>query len=140
MADGSLSQARSLRDIPALRQLALLVGIAAAVAAGISIFMWAQKPGMTPLYANLSSKDAAEVTEALRAANIEYALDDASGAVTQASAANRATRAWQLDAHPRGDFAGHRSWLRIALLLVQGVGIVLVVVLCLPTLERRRRR
>jgi len=35
---------------------------------------------------------------------------------------------------------GHRSWLRIVLLMIQAVGIVLVVVLCLPTLERRRRR
>ena len=65
---------------------------------------------------------------------------DASGAVTQASAANRATRAWQLDADPSGDMTGHRSWLRIALLAVQAIGLILVIVLCLPTLERRRRR
>ena len=65
---------------------------------------------------------------------------DASGAVSQAGSASRDTRAWQLDVAPRGDFDGHRSWLRIGLLLIQGVGIILVVVLCLPTLERRRRR
>jgi len=65
---------------------------------------------------------------------------DASGAVSQASSSNRATRAWRLDVAPSGDFAGHRSWLRIVLLAIQGVGIVVVVVLCLPTLERRRRR
>lgn len=81
MADMALSQARSLRDIPVLRQLALLVGIAAAVAAGIWMFMWAQQPGMEPLYANMSAKDSADVADALRAANIEYKIDDATGAV-----------------------------------------------------------
>jgi len=65
---------------------------------------------------------------------------DASGAASPAGTPSRGTRAWQLDDAPHGDFHGHRSWLRIGLLLIQAVGIVFVVVLCLPTLERRRRR
>jgi hypothetical protein len=106
----------------------------------------------TALVQQFVSHPTADVVQGLADDGIQYvvlpprvdsavaAAIDASGAVTQASAANRVTRAWQLDAHPRGDFAGHRSWLRIALLLIQAAGIVLVVVLCLPTLERRRRR
>lgn len=82
MADTALSQTRSLRDIPALRQLGLLLGIAAAVAGGISLWMWTQKPSMAPLYASLAPQDSASVAEALRAANIPYELDSASGAVT----------------------------------------------------------
>ncbi|WGL51511.1 glycosyltransferase family 2 protein [Nocardioides sp. BP30] len=106
----------------------------------------------TGLVQQLVSHPTDQVVQGLADVGIQYvvlpprvdssvaAAIDASGAVTQASAANRATRAWQLDVAPRGDFDDHRSWLRIALLVIQGVGIVLVLVLCLPTLERRRRR
>lgn len=106
----------------------------------------------TDLVQQLVSHPTDQVVHDLADAGIQYvvlppradssvaAAIDASGAVTQASAANRATRAWQLDVDPRGDFDDHRSWLRIGLLLIQAAGVVLVVVLCLPTLERRRRR
>ncbi|WP_026145950.1 glycosyltransferase family 2 protein [Nocardioides sp. Iso805N] len=106
----------------------------------------------TDLVQQLVSHPTDQVVQGLADAGIQYvvlpprvdrsvaAAIDASGAVTQASAANRATRAWQLDVDPRGDFDDHRSWLRIGLLVIQAAGIVLVVVLCLPTLERRRRR
>jgi GT2 family glycosyltransferase len=106
----------------------------------------------TDLVQQFVSQPTDQVVKGLADAGVQYvvlpprvdagvaAAIDASGAVSQAGAANRATRAWQLDARPRGDMTGHRSWLRIALLTVQAVGLVLVVVLCLPTLERRRRR
>lgn len=78
----ALRDARRLQDLPAMRQLGLLIGISLAIAAGIALFFWAQKPNLTPLYANLGEKDSAEIAEALRAANIEYHLDSGSGAVT----------------------------------------------------------
>lgn len=66
---------RGLKDLPIVRQLALLVGIAAAVAGGIAMFTWSQQPGYVGLYADLSGKDAADAADALRAANIPYKLD-----------------------------------------------------------------
>ena len=78
----SLRDARSLRDLPVLRQLGTMLGIALAIAAGIALFFWAQKPNYTPLYANLGEKDSSEIADALRAASIEYRLDAGSGAVT----------------------------------------------------------
>lgn len=79
---GSLSDARSLKDLPVVRQLGLLLGISLAIALGIALFFWAQKPNMTPLYSNLAEKDSAEIADALRAANIEFRVDGSSGAVT----------------------------------------------------------
>ncbi|HEY0913256.1 MAG TPA: flagellar basal-body MS-ring/collar protein FliF [Solimonas sp.] len=76
------SPARSLKDIPALRQLIMLVGVAVAVAAGFTVFNWSQKPDLAPLYGNLADKDAAEIGEALRAAKIPFQVDTASGAVS----------------------------------------------------------
>jgi flagellar M-ring protein FliF len=67
---------------PNSRQIGLLAGIALAVALGIWIFTWSQQPGYVPLYAGLTAKDGGEVVEALRAAEIPYRVDPASGAIT----------------------------------------------------------
>lgn len=68
-----------LLRIPAVRQVLLLIGVAMAVAAGFAIAMWSQTPGYTQLYSDLSASEAAEVTDALRAADIEYKVNNASG-------------------------------------------------------------
>lgn len=71
--------------IPAVRQIVLLVGIAAAVAAGFSIVLWSQSPSYSPLYADLGIQEAAQVADALRSADIDYELNaDGSILVPQA--------------------------------------------------------
>lgn len=77
--DNALSR---LQVLPGLRQMLLLAGLAAAIAAGLWLFFWSQAPGFVPLYAELGDREAAEVTDALRASGIEFKIDDASGAVT----------------------------------------------------------
>ena len=104
----------------------------------------------------LLSRPTPIVVEALAAAGIEYvvlpapadpdvsAALDATAALVAASAEDRDTRAWQVDQRLSADqLDGPRSWLRIALLLVQAVAVVVVLVLCAPTTSRtsaRRRR
>ena len=70
MAIMHLPDTRALKDVPALRQFAVLIGIAVAVAAGIGIWSWSQRPGYVPVFANLSDRDAGELAEALRSAGI----------------------------------------------------------------------
>lgn len=60
----------------ALRQLGLLLGLSLAVAAGVSLFMWAQEPSYRSLFAGLPAEDAAAVVQALQAAAIPYELDN----------------------------------------------------------------
>ncbi len=67
--------------IPAVRQVLLLVGVAASVAAGFAVVLWSQTPGYTQLYSDLDTADAAQVAEALRAADIQYKLDTETGVV-----------------------------------------------------------
>lgn len=67
--------------IPAVRQVLLLVGVAASVAAGFAVVLWSQTPGYTQLYSDLDNSDAAQVAETLRNANIEYKLDTETGVV-----------------------------------------------------------
>jgi flagellar M-ring protein FliF len=60
--------------IPAVRQVMLLIGVAAAVAAGFAVVLWAQAPGYAPLYADLGTQEAAEVADALKSSDIDYKL------------------------------------------------------------------
>ncbi len=80
MPASTMSLATVLR-IPAVRQIMLLIGVAAAVAAGFAIVLWSQTPGYTQLYGDVGAAEAAEITDALRAADIDYKLNDSTGAI-----------------------------------------------------------
>jgi hypothetical protein len=64
---------------------------------------------------------------------------DATAGLDQASAEDRSTRAWRVD-RPLAPSAveGPGSWWRTALLVVQGLAIVLALVLAAPTVRRGR--
>jgi hypothetical protein len=106
----------------------------------------------TALVRGLASRPTAESVDALAGQGIEYvvlpapadgdvaAALDATGGLVQASAEDRRTRAWQVDRPlSSDDLEGPRSWLRIALLVLQGVAVLAVLVLCAPSAERSRR-
>lgn len=64
-----------------LRPLLVLVGIAAAVAAGVTVVLWSQGPNWGLLYGGLSPGDANDVAQALQSANVPYKVDAASGGI-----------------------------------------------------------
>ena len=67
--------------LPALRQIGLMMGLAASVALGVAIVFWSQTPSYTLLYGNLSSQDAGQVIEALQKSGIPFKVNEATGAV-----------------------------------------------------------
>lgn len=71
---------RDLMQTPGLRQLSILVGLAASVAIGVTAAFWMRAPGYSTLYANVSDKEAGEVVGILGSAGIPYELD--TGAIT----------------------------------------------------------
>jgi flagellar M-ring protein FliF len=73
--------ARGLADIPGLKQVGLLAGVAAAVAAAIWLVLWSQGQSYTVLYGQLSERESGQVMDALTAAGIEFKLNP-SGAVS----------------------------------------------------------
>jgi flagellar M-ring protein FliF len=83
MADIVPTAARGLADIPGLKQVGLLAGVAAAVAAAIWLVMWSQGQNYTVLYGQLSERESGQVMDALTAAGIEFKLSP-SGAVSVA--------------------------------------------------------
>ncbi len=71
-----------LQSLQITRRLGLMAMIALAVAAGLFVFFWSQKPGMVPLYTGLDQKATAEATDLLRTAQIPFELDPATGGIT----------------------------------------------------------
>src|SRR5258706_2383630 len=72
---------RSIADIPSLKQIGLLAGVAAAVAAAVWLVLWSQGQNYTVLYGQLSERESGQVMDALTAAGIEFKLNP-SGAVS----------------------------------------------------------
>lgn len=64
-----------------LRQLAVLIGLAASVAIGVAVALWSQTPSYGLLYGALSSRDVGEIMDALQSSDIEFKVDHASGAI-----------------------------------------------------------
>jgi flagellar M-ring protein FliF len=75
-----------LSQNPVVRQLGVMVGIAASVALGVAVILWSQTPNYSILAGNLGQKDAMEILDVLRQSNIEFKVDETSGAVMVPSA------------------------------------------------------
>lgn len=71
----------NLSDMSMLRQLGLLVGLAASVAIGFAVVLWSQQPDYRPLYGSLEGMDASQVMQTLGAADISYTVEPNSGAL-----------------------------------------------------------
>ncbi|MFV3385991.1 flagellar basal-body MS-ring/collar protein FliF [Pseudomonas sp. NY15364] len=76
-----LSFLENLAEMSVLRQLGLLVGLAASVAIGFAVVLWSQQPDYRPLYGSLNGMDATQVVETLSAAGINYTVEPNSGAL-----------------------------------------------------------
>ncbi|VAX14246.1 Flagellar M-ring protein FliF [hydrothermal vent metagenome] len=68
-------------ELPVVRQVGLLVGLAASIAIGIGVVLWSQTPTFNILYSNVTAQDAQAMAEILKRNNIEFRLDPDSGAI-----------------------------------------------------------
>lgn len=71
-----------LTRMPGMRQLLILIGLAASISIGVTAAFWMSNPGYTVLFSNVSDKEASAIVNALGSAGIPYRLDNNSGAVT----------------------------------------------------------
>ena len=80
--NAEVAQLPAPAGLPAsLRPLLLLVGIAMAVAAGVTVVLWSRGPTYSLLYANLGTEDQAQITQALDAAQIPYRMQPGSSSI-----------------------------------------------------------
>ena len=73
-AGARLDSFKQIARTPAVRQLVLLVAVAAAVALGVAVVLWSRGPNYALLYAGLDQKDAAAITQQLQSTGTAYKL------------------------------------------------------------------
>lgn len=64
-----------------LRQVGLMVGLAASVAIGFGVVLWSQQGDYRPLYGSMDNLNAEEIMGVLDGENIKYKLDAANGSL-----------------------------------------------------------
>jgi len=64
-----------------LRQLVLMVGVAASIAIGIAIILWTVEPAYQPLFSDMSGYDPSEVSSILNQNDIAFKIEPKSGAL-----------------------------------------------------------
>ena len=86
-----MAEATTLPSSPAaaltasLKPVLLLVGIAAAVAAGVTVVLWSRGPSYSLLYANIAAEDQSAIAQALDAAQIPYRIQPGSNNIEVAA-------------------------------------------------------
>ena len=68
-----------------LKPILLLIGIAAAVAAGVTVVLWTRGPSYSLLYANIAAEDQSTIAQALDAAQIPYRIQPGSNNIEVAA-------------------------------------------------------
>jgi flagellar M-ring protein FliF len=79
---GELINPAGPRLVSGLKPLMLLVGVAAAIAVGVGVMLWAIGPTYSLLYSNLAAEETAQITQALDSARIPYKLDGAGNQIS----------------------------------------------------------
>ncbi len=85
MAEAATLNAGTLRHTieskPWLRQIMMMVGIAASVAVGVAAVIWSQEPEYRTLYGSMPPERSASVLDALSSSGIPYRLQQQTGAI-----------------------------------------------------------
>ena len=72
--DNISGQFVGMSNLPIVRQLGLLIGLAASIALGVGIYFWAKEPNYVPLFDGMSGADAAQVVTILEQGNTPYRM------------------------------------------------------------------
>lgn len=76
-----LKSAKGFYKLPIMRQIGLMVGLAASIAIGFQVVLWSKDPNYRPLYSQLTLQQTNEILDTLQANGIEYKVDRQSGSV-----------------------------------------------------------
>jgi len=76
-----VAQVQGFGALPVVKQLGLMVALAATIALGVAVVLWSQTPNYSLLFANLSAQDLAAVATSLDDADIPYKVEHGSGSI-----------------------------------------------------------
>ncbi|PVZ66724.1 flagellar basal-body MS-ring/collar protein FliF [Pelagibaculum spongiae] len=68
-----------ISELPILRQLGLMVGLAASVALGVAVVLWSQQPEKRVLFTRLDNQQMTEVMDAMERLRFPYSVDQSTG-------------------------------------------------------------
>jgi flagellar M-ring protein FliF len=66
-------------SLPIVRQIGLMIGLAASVALGVAVVLWSQEQDYRPLTGVVSARQTNEVAEVLTSSGIPHRIDPSSG-------------------------------------------------------------
>lgn len=72
---------QGMTALPIIRQLGLLIGLAASIALGVAVVLWMQTPNYTRLPGQVSGQTLNDVISVLERNNINYNVDTSSGSI-----------------------------------------------------------
>ena len=70
-----------MTTLPIVRQLGLLIGLAASISLGVAVVLWMQTPNYTRLPGQLSGQTLNDVISVLERSNIRHSVDASSGSI-----------------------------------------------------------
>ena len=79
--DGPSGPLSNMAELPVVRQIGILVGLAASIALGFWVVLWAQQPDYQILFNQVDDQEISEVASTLDSAQIPYKINVGSGAI-----------------------------------------------------------
>ena len=84
MSEGVVPQRSSavlegFSSLSIIRQVGLMIGLAASVAVGMAVVLWSKEPAFRPLYTDISNLEANQVADILQTEGIKFDIDTHSG-------------------------------------------------------------
>lgn len=78
-ASGASALYQNLGAMPIIKQVSLIIALAATIAIGVALVLWSQAPSYSLLFGGLDNRQAADIVKSLEAQKIPYQLDSTTG-------------------------------------------------------------
>lgn len=72
---------QGLAELTVVKQVGLMLGLAFSVAIGVAVVLWSQAPSYDLLFPSLAEQDASEILAALEQLDVDYKVDEHTGAI-----------------------------------------------------------
>lgn len=73
---------QNLSAMPVIKQVSLIIALAATIAIGVALVLWSQAPSNALLFGGLDTRQAADIVKALEAQAVPYQYDTNTGSLT----------------------------------------------------------
>lgn len=83
---------QGIAELTIAKQVGLMLGVAFSVAIGVAVVLWSQAPSYDLLFPSLGEQDASEILAALEQLDVDYKVDEHTGAIMVTAGKARAIK------------------------------------------------